>query len=106
MNPRAWIVTKQGMTGDLYEALAWNNDGKPLGVSITTPTPLYEGEALRAKLTKLDDLLAVIHRDLVTLKDVFDKVPREKIRACMLELAKGMDQSTGLTMTWVKLTSA
>jgi hypothetical protein len=63
MNPRAWIVTKQGMTGDLYEALAWNNDGKPLGVSITTPTPLYEGEALRAKLTKLDDLLAVIHRD-------------------------------------------
>ena len=32
---------------------------------------------------------------LVTLKDVFDKVPREKIRACMLELAKGMDQSTG-----------
>jgi hypothetical protein len=151
------------MTGDLYEALAWNNDGKPLGVSITTPTPLYEGEALRAKLTKLDDLLAVIHRDgghyqaehgtakaiedaiaavhalraangdlqshfdalsydfrrwkeatkevlrgigdgleldqkvsadtyhLVTIKDVFDKVPPEKIRTCMLELAKGMD---------------
>lgn len=63
MNPRAWIVTKHGMTGDLYEALAWDNGGKPLGVSITTPTPLYEGEGLRAKLTKLDDLLAVIHRD-------------------------------------------
>lgn len=58
MNPRAWIVTKQGMTGDLYEALAWDNGGKPLGVSASTPTPLYEGEALRAKLTKLNDLPA------------------------------------------------
>lgn len=41
-NPRAWIVTKQGMTGDLYEALAWDNGGKPLGVSCTPPIPLYE----------------------------------------------------------------
>ena len=63
MNPRAWIVTKQGMTGDLYDALAWDNGGKPLGVSLTTPTPLYEGEAMRVKLTGLGDLLAVIHCD-------------------------------------------
>lgn len=63
MNPRAWIVTKQSMGGDLYDALAWDNGGKPFGVSITTPTPLYEGEAMRAKLTGLGDLLAVIHRD-------------------------------------------
>ena len=27
---------------------------------------------------------------LVTLKDVFDKVPADSIRACMDELAKGM----------------
>ena len=40
MNPRAWIVTKQGMTGDLYEALAWDNGGKPLGVSVSTPVPV------------------------------------------------------------------
>lgn len=63
MNPRAWIVTKQSMGGDLYDALAWDNGGKPLGVSLTTPTPLYEGEAMRVKLTGLGDLLAVIHCD-------------------------------------------
>ena len=43
---------------------------------------------------------------LVTLKDVFDKVPREKIRACMLELAKGMDYAkmlgdlAGAPLSW------
>ena len=46
-NPRAWIVTKQGMTGDLYDALAWDNGGKPLGVSVNTPVPMYDDAAIR-----------------------------------------------------------
>lgn len=43
---------------------------------------------------------------LVTLKDVFDKVPAGSIRACMDELAKGMTYAkslgdlAGTAMTW------
>jgi hypothetical protein len=33
---------------------------------------------------------------LVTLKDVFDKVPADSIRACMDELAKGMTYAKSL----------
>jgi len=66
MNPRAWIVTKQGMTGDLYDALAWDNGGKPLGVSVNTPIPLYEAQpqisALQEQLDAFSELL-LSHRD-------------------------------------------
>lgn len=34
---------------------------------------------------------------LVTLKDVFDKVPAGSIRACLDELAKGMTYAKGLS---------
>jgi len=65
-NPRAWIVTKQGMTGDLYDALAWDNGGKPLGVSVNTPIPLYEAQpqisALQEQLDAFSELL-LSHRD-------------------------------------------
>lgn len=46
MKPRAWIVQKHGMTGELYSALAWDNDGKPQGVSISTPVPLFDEHEL------------------------------------------------------------
>lgn len=45
MNPRAWIVTKQGMTGDLYEALAWDNggsDGFPVEVRFMSTTMEFQ----------------------------------------------------------------
>jgi len=43
---------------------------------------------------------------IVTMKDVFDKVPTDSIRACMNELAKGMTcvkslgELSGATMNW------
>lgn len=52
-NPRAWIVTKQGMTGDLYDALAWDNGGKPLGVSVNTPVPMYDDAAIREMIVAI-----------------------------------------------------
>ena len=39
MNPRAWIVTKQGMTGDLYEALAWDHIYSPHGYYLAQIRP-------------------------------------------------------------------
>lgn len=46
VKPRAWLVSKADMHGNLYDALAWDNGGKPLGVSIDTPVPLYDDAAI------------------------------------------------------------
>jgi hypothetical protein len=73
MNPRAWIVTKQGMTGDLYEALAWDNGGKPLGVSCTPPIPLYEAMPASHKPT-YDD--AAIRELIVTIQSNREAIRR------------------------------
>lgn len=50
MNPRAWLVSKADMHGNLYDALAWDNGGKPLGVSVNTPIPLYEAQPQNSAL--------------------------------------------------------
>lgn len=64
MNPRAWIVTKHGMTGDLYEALAWDNGGKPLGVSVSTPVPMYDDAAIRELIVAIQSYREAIRRAL------------------------------------------
>lgn len=73
MNPRAWIVTKQSMGGDLYDALAWDNGGKPLGVSCTPPIPLYEAMPASHKPT-YDD--AAIRELIVTIQSNREAIRR------------------------------
>ena len=68
INPRAWLVSKADMHGNLYDALAWDNGGRPLGVSVNTPVPLYEAQpeisALHAQLDAFSEAL-LSHRDAI-----------------------------------------
>ena len=63
-HPRAWLVSKADMHGNLYDALAWDNGGKPLGVSVNTPVPMYDDAAIREMIVAIQNYREAIRRTL------------------------------------------
>lgn len=93
MKPRAWLVSKADMHGNLYDALAWDNGGKPLGVSVSTPVPMYEDAAIRELIVAIQSYREAIRRALEAWDTTTNSKSHDgRLWQCMEELRREIEK--------------